>query len=116
MLLAAGQLGVAACSNQKVVLGTQCPAPSNPRAQVRTGMDAGVSTPIYGTSCAPCDSAKPEYDASGCPIFVTFDSCGGDICIGNTRVVRLVPDAGTADGGDDDGGGALSIQEDAGGL
>jgi hypothetical protein len=111
---------VSACSSEKVVLGEQCPSPLDSRATIDPGMavvadagtDAGVPV-VYGTSCAPCEGSKPRLDSRGCPIFVTFESCGGDICFGSQRVTRSEPDvdAGSTDAGDMDAGDA---PEDAG--
>jgi hypothetical protein len=106
-----------ACSSEDVVVAEQCPSPFDSRAtidppmaaQMDGGADAGM-TLIYGTSCAPCEGSKPRLDARGCPIFVTFESCGGDICIGSGLVTRPDADAG-ADPLETDAGDA---PEDAG--
>jgi hypothetical protein len=114
--LGAGQLSASGCSNERIVLGDQCPSPSSPRATVAVAMDAGmqhVFAPIYGTSCAPCEGREPELDADGCPTFVTFQSCGGDICIGMSRITRVTPDL-DSDGGEPDAGDDLMAMEDAG--
>ena len=94
-----------ACSERRII-GEQCPSPFSGHATIEG--DAGDAV-IYGTSCAPCDKPHPKLDARGCPIFVTFESCGGDICAGGVRISRI--DAGTEeDGGAEDGGG----EEDGG--
>jgi hypothetical protein len=105
------------CSDEKVVVAEQCPGPHDSRATIDPGMaapvdgglDAGLAE-VYGTSCAPCEGSEPRLDARGCPIFVTFESCGGDICFGSVRVTVSDPDAGT-DPLDTDAGEAV---EDAG--
>lgn len=89
-----GLLWVALGCGDEITLGGQCPNPATGKATVMGG-----AAPIYGTSCAPCD--RPiELDARGCPKLVTFESCGGDICIGSARI-----SAGRdEDAGEDDGG------------
>lgn len=95
-------LATGGCSNSKVITGEQCPGPYSASATLAS-QDAG-RTDIYGTSCAPCDGTGTRFDAQGCPIFVTFESCGGDICIGPQPVRRaMLPDDEDA-GADDDGG------------
>jgi hypothetical protein len=96
------------CSDDKVTLGAQCPSPRSEDASVEGDAGAGPSA-IYGTSCAPCIAGRARVDARGCPMFVTFESCGGDICLGGQRVSR----AADADAGSDGDAGAA---EDAGGL
>jgi hypothetical protein len=92
-VIALGLLLLGACSGERAVLGEQCPRPGT-RGSTLT-KDAGRAD-VYGTSCAPC---KPiRYDEQGCPIYVTWESCGGDICLGEQRVPRPLADAGT-DGG-----------------
>jgi hypothetical protein len=91
-----------ACSSEDVVVAEQCPSPLDSRATIDpamdggsdAGADAGVAR-VYGTSCAPCEGSTPRLDSRGCPIFVTFDSCGGDICFGPALVTRPEADAGT---------------------
>jgi hypothetical protein len=73
--------------------------------------DAGGAK-VFGTSCAPCDSSKERLDKQGCPIFVTFGSCGGDICLGD-QLIRH-PTEADQDAGDE--GDAGSLKEDSGGL
>lgn len=109
-----------ACSSESVV-GEQCPSPLTGRATVESLPDGGepAGASIYGTSCAPCEAVPPRLDADGCPIYVTFQSCGGDICIG-TRRIRFTPpdddDAGVDDAGTDDAGaGDGASEQDAGG-
>ena len=106
-----------ACSSEDVVVAEQCPSPRDSRATVDPGMDGGAAAGsdaglplVYGTSCAPCDGSEPRLDSRGCPIFVTFDSCGGDICLGSVLVTQPEADAGT-DPLDTDAGDA---PEDAG--
>jgi hypothetical protein len=67
------------CSD-RLVLGDQCPSPE--LSESAPGLDGGSVIYGYGTSCAPCDR-EPELDDQGCPVYVTFESCGGPICIGN---------------------------------
>jgi hypothetical protein len=100
---------LASCSDDKLVLGEQCPSPFSGNASIAAG-DAGSDggTPLYGTSCAPCDGTGLELDSDGCPVFVTFESCGGDICIGH-QLLRQPPDEDA--GADEDAGEA---REDAG--
>ena len=83
-------LALAAGSGDDVTLGWQWWSASSGKATLAPG----------GTSCAPCETDDVELDPSGCPVLVTWDSCGGDICIG--RVLLQVPsaDAGASDGGD----------------
>jgi hypothetical protein len=106
-----------ACSSENVVVAEQCPSPFDSRATIAPGMDGGSDAGsdaglplVYGTSCAPCEGSKPRLDSRGCPIFVTFESCGGDICFGPALVTRPDADAG-ADSLDTDAGDAA---EDAG--
>lgn len=99
----------AGCTNDRVELGEQCPSPDNPSATTERGMDAGLPL-IYATSCAPCDDPQPRLDARGCPIYVTFESCGGDICVGRVRFSPPSLDAGHGDADAD-----LAAMEDAGG-
>ncbi len=103
MALLLWSLGTTAgCSSKKVVLGEQCPSPASGNATVQ-GDDLGLS--VYGTTCAPCDDGdQAEYDSNGCPVFVTFESCGGDICMG-TLLIKAPPTNGgvAADGGEDAG-------------
>ncbi|MGD8860340.1 MAG: hypothetical protein PVI30_10020 [Myxococcales bacterium] len=105
LLLAVG------CS-EEVVLGEQCPSPVTGEATVDSLADGGVAPPevFYGTSCAPCDSDEVRLDEHGCPIYVTFATCGGDICVdGRLFQFRPPPLDGEA-GVDDDAG----IDDDAG--
>jgi len=88
---------LSSCSSEKVTVGAQCPTPASGHATV--AKNAGT-VPVYGTSCAPCDRADIVLDARGCPKLVTWQSCGGDICIGEQRLPRPVLDAGA----DEDGG------------
>ena len=96
--------GLGACTSERVV-GDQCPGPYDPTAEVQGGI-ADENTTI-GTSCAPCKS-NARLDARGCPTYVTFESCGGDICIGSQRIARDLLDASVveSDGGDDSDAGA----------
>jgi hypothetical protein len=97
-----------ACSSGERVLGERCP---NPYVE-----DSGASVPdgapseFYGTSCAPCDGDEIRLDARGCPIYVTFESCGGDVCLGGLPVTSG-PDGDDDAGSDDDGG---ASEEDGG--
>jgi hypothetical protein len=97
------------CSDDEVVVGEQCPSPYSGNASVEpgdAGSDAGAR--IYGTSCAPCADSEVELDAKGCPVYVTFASCGGDICLGS-QLIRQRPEEDA--GADEDAGEA---REDAG--
>ena len=96
------------CTSDNVTVGAQCPTPASGRATVAP--DAGT-IPVYGTSCAPCDARDIKLDARGCPELVTWQSCGGDICIGNQRLARPMLDAGS----DDDGGSEGDAGEEDGG-
>ena len=100
-----------ACSNKQVVVGEQCPGPYSGHATLAI-KDAGKAS-VFGTSCAPCKADAVRLDKRGCPIFVTFDSCGGDICVGDLRISRRV-DAGAGEqdaGWEGDAGGS---EEDGG--
>lgn len=90
------------CSDAKVISGEQCPGPYSASATLASP-DAGRAD-IYGTSCAPCEGAGTQFDVKGCPIFVTFESCGGDICIGSKTVRKVLPPDDDDAGADDDGG------------
>lgn len=95
---------VAACVDDERVVGEQCPSPY---ARGASRMhDAGPNA-VYGTSCAPCDPEDVRVDARGCPVYVTVESCGGDVCIGRVRLRQADEDAGA----DDDAG---ADEEDAG--
>jgi hypothetical protein len=102
-----------ACSSEERVLGERCRNPYEEDSGATRSDGAAID--FYGTSCAPCDADDIRLDARGCPIYVTFESCGGDICLGDVPV-RLTPqaeDAGIDDdaGTDEDGG---SGEEDSG--
>ena len=100
---------LSACTSKKLVLGEQCPRAGTEGSSLAP--DASLGSGVYGTSCAPCDG-RVEYDDRGCPVLVTWESCGGDICIGNALVPRTPLDAGSEeDGGDED----AATEEDAGG-
>lgn len=86
---------LAASCTKKLTLGDQCPAPGSPGATLAEGASKGEY--IYGTSCLPCNQPI-HYDDNGCPTYVTFASCGGNICIGD-REFRAPVDAGTLDAG-----------------
>jgi hypothetical protein len=90
-----------ACSSDERVLGERCPNPYTEDSDA-TRSD-GATTDFFGTSCAPCDADDIRLDDDGCPIYVTFESCGGDICLGDVRV-RLTPEV--QDGGVDEDAGA----------
>jgi hypothetical protein len=100
-----------ACSNKQVVVGEQCPGPYSGHATL--AKNAGKAS-VFGTSCAPCKADSVRLDKNGCPIFVTFGSCGGDICVGDLRISPPPPNAGMgeqdagwegdAGGGEEDGG------------
>jgi len=101
-----------ACSGERAVLGEQCPRPGTPGSTLVE--DAGRAK-VYGTTCAPC-RGKTRFDEQGCPIYVTWQSCGGDVCIGDQLIPRPVPDAGSDAGPDEDAGGDedAAVPEDAG--
>jgi hypothetical protein len=88
------------CSSDDAVIGERCPHPSTGKATIA----GNVAASMYGTSCAPCD-ADPEFDERGCPVLVTFESCGGrNICLGSVEVAPPEEDdAGAEDGGQDGG-------------
>lgn len=93
-------LCVAACGHD-VRVGALCPSPHTGRATVDPGPDGGRTSAFYGTSCAPCDpAARVRVDRDGCPIYVTFESCGGDLCLFGDSFTR----SGDDDAGADDGG------------
>ena len=102
--MACALLLLAACSKQ-LQLGEQCPAPGTPGSSVAP--DSGTGNIVFGTRCAPCDEPV-RYDKHGCPKYVTWASCGGDICIGSSLVPApsSMIDAGMI--GDEDGGEADS--------
>jgi hypothetical protein len=90
------QLAAVGCK-KTVPLGKQCPSPASGRASV-VG-DPEEVQPAYGTTCAPCDDGdEVELDADGCPVYVTFESCGGDVCLGPVRVPEPSLDAGMMTG------------------
>ena len=93
------------CTDDEVVVGSQCPAA--PSGNATLAPDASPAL-VYGTSCAPCAGDKPKLDPQGCPVLVTWASCGGDICIGEQLLPQPVLDAGAADGGLDGGPDASS--------
>ena len=98
-------LACCACSEERV-LGEQCPGPFSGNATIAPyadGGEPGLGT-VFGTHCAPCDEGEPELDADGCPVFVTFASCGGDICIGPRLIALDDEPPSTDDGGGDDAG------------
>ena len=99
---------LAACKGERAILGEQCPRPGSPGSTVAKG--SGPSQ-VYGTSCAPCEGDEVKYDDMGCPTYVTWASCNGDICIGGELIPRPRPDAGSRDGGGDEDAGS---DEDAG--
>jgi hypothetical protein len=102
-------LAVSACKEDRLV-GERCPSPylADGGATLARGAEPSA---FYGTSCAPCDENRIRLDDRGCPIYVTFDSCGGDVCIGGVPVSRELPDAGEDASVDEDGG---ALDEDAG--
>lgn len=88
---------LAACEGDPAILGDQCPNPGARGSSL--ARDAGSSN-VFGTSCAPCKPTR--YDEQGCPIYVTWASCGGDICIGSRVIPVPRGDAGPGDGGSGD--------------
>ena len=107
-----------ACTDDEVIVGSQCP--SAPSGRATLAKDAGPAL-LYGTSCAPCAGDKVTLDVHGCPVLVTWASCGGDICVGHQLLPRPSLDGGpSADGGDAggdasaDAGGAGDASSDAG--
>ncbi len=109
-------LALLGCDPDEVVVGERCPHPSTGRATIVGGQEAADG--IYGTGCAPCDESPPEFDARGCPIYVTFESCGGNICIGDVELQLNDDDAGATGvagaGGADAGDAAAPDAGDAG--
>lgn len=97
----------ATACGQDVRVGVLCPSPYAGRATVDPSPDGSTASQVYGTSCAPCDpTARVRVDADGCPIYVTFASCGGDVCLFGELIQRSgVDDAGVDDAGAEDGGG-----------
>jgi hypothetical protein len=93
------------CAGERHVLGAQCPSPYSEGAT--RAHDAGPHA-VYGTSCAPCDTGGVRLDVRGCPVYVTFESCGGDLCLGSVRLRDIDKDAGA----DEDAG--ASEDSDAG--
>jgi hypothetical protein len=112
VLGAVGLALVGACSGERAILGEQCPKPGTRGATL--AKDAGRAE-IYGTTCAPC-TGKTRFDAQGCPIYVTWASCGGDICIGSEVIPEPKPDGGGDSGIDDDAGSDedAAVPEDTG--
>jgi len=111
-LCIAAIVAVCACSSEERVLGERCRNPYTQDDDV-TLSDGGGSD-FFGTSCAPCDADDIRLDDEGCPIYVTFASCGGDICLGDVPVTMTPEvDAGVDDdaGADEDGG---PSEEDSG--
>lgn len=96
-------LCVAACG-QDVRVGAMCPSPYTGEATVDPGPDGSTTSVLYGTSCAPCDSAaRVRVDRDGCPIYVTLESCGGDVCLFGAPIARSRDDdAGADDAGAED--------------
>jgi hypothetical protein len=120
-LLVMFALLAAACSRKQIVVGSQCPSPYGKNASYAAGVARGAA--LYGTSCPPCTASRIKLDKRGCPIYVTFDSCGGDICLGDQRLERPLDaglgadaarEADAARAGED--AGKEQQQEDAGGL
>ena len=94
---------LASCDDE-VSAGRQCPTPYSGMATVEHPPDAGRAS-FYGTSCAPCDpNEELRLDEDGCPVFVTFAQCGGDVCLFGLRVAQPVTDAGIRDADTDDAG------------
>jgi hypothetical protein len=106
LLLSAWLAALNACSSSNHVVGDQCPSPYSGEATVR-GPNA-ASAQFFGTSCAPCKAdAKIKYDRRGCPIFVTFESCGGPVCLSGYEIKQPAEIDG---GGENDSG----AEEDSG--
>lgn len=117
----AAVLVLCACTDDDVTLGSQCPSGGSGRATLAPGAEP---SPVYGTSCAPCDTDDIQLDAKGCPVLVTWASCGGAICVGELTLPvppldggadagpdASTPDASTADASTDADGGS---DDDAG--
>ena len=102
-------LALAACKGDDVTLGSQCSSGSSGRATLAPGAEPSV---VYGTSCAPCNPDDVQLDPRGCPVLVTWESCGGAICIGGDLLPAPVADAGPTDGGDA-GDAAIDASSDA---
>ena len=81
-------VAAAACSSSEHVVGDQCPSPYSSTAGYKaTVRDRDGSKGYFGTSCAPCKADDQiKYDKRGCPIFVTFETCGGPVCLAGYEV------------------------------
>ena len=91
----------AAACGEDVRVGVRCPSPYASGASILPAPDGGTKSVLYGTSCAPCDSAdEPRRDANGCPTYVTFASCGGDICLFGELIERPSDNDGGVEDGD----------------
>ena len=113
LMLVLGCLPVwAGCSGKHIVAGEQCLSPYSDKAKEQSAEGGGAA--LYGTSCAPCKANDIKYDKRGCPKYVTFESCGGDICLAGSLLTQhgdedageLPADAGAADAqvNEEDGG------------
>lgn len=107
-------LAIGACSSSEHVVGDQCPSPySNNRSAKATVRDPGGAMGFFGTSCAPCKADAPiKLDKRGCPIFVTFETCGGPVCLNGYEIAVPTENDGGAD--NDSGAGDSGVEEDSG--
>ena len=103
------------CGSDKILVGVQCPSPYTDNASYAPGVDLGVPIYFFGTSCAPCDGEPLELDDQGCPIYVTPQSCGGNVCLlgAELRTPSDMDDGGVEEDAGDDDSGAPDV--DAGG-
>ena len=86
VLLLLGCLPVLFGCSKHVVAGEQCLSPYSDKAKEQAA-ESGAAA-LYGTSCAPCKTNDIKYDKRGCPKYVTFESCGGDICFAGIRLTQ----------------------------
>jgi hypothetical protein len=101
----------AACSSSEHVVGEQCPSPYSGNATVR-GPNADKAG-FFGTSCAPCKADDAiKLDARGCPIFYTFETCGGPVCLNGYEIVIPAESDGGAE--NDSGAEDSGVEEDSG--
>jgi hypothetical protein len=103
-------LAIGACSSSEHVVGDQCPSPYSDMATVR---DRSGAKGFFGTSCAPCKADAPiHFDKRGCPVFVTFETCGGPVCLNGYEIAVPAENDGGAD--NDSGAHDSGVEEDSG--
>jgi hypothetical protein len=107
-------VAAAACSSSEHVVGDQCPSPYSSTAGYKaTVRDRDGSKGYFGTSCAPCRADDQiKYDKRGCPIFVTFETCGGPVCLAGYEVDLPAASDGGAE--NDSGTKDSGVEEDSG--